>query len=110
MYFRRRVSASGVKLYAYSCHREGKQVIRKYIGTATARDEENAKSEREEKRELRRAKREQRNPSRDEFEHALDARLAELRDLAAAALIANGWHLHKRQWRSRRRGRPVNGR
>ena len=53
MYFRRRFSKGGrVKLYEYSCHREGKKVVRKYIGTATFNDEAFAIAEREEKREL----------------------------------------------------------
>ena len=107
MFIRRRVSVRGVKLYRYQTRREGKRIITTYIGTASAEHEEIIQTERAGRKVLAHAKRERRNPPRDEFEVALDSRLAELRQLVNDAFTAAGWHRHKRTWRSTRKGRPL---
>ena len=94
--------------YYYRVRKVNGRVVREYvgggrIGTLAAELDELNRQEREAEREARRREREELSA----LESSLD-RLDELADLAArAALLAAGFHQHKRgEWR-KRRGRET---
>lgn len=89
--------------YFYHTYRQGKRVIREYLGRgelgeALATLEAVEQEERQEEREAFRAKRER----EAEIDRAIDQAGALLRELVGAMLKANGYHRHKGQWRQRR--------
>jgi hypothetical protein len=89
--------------YYYRSEREGRRVRRIYLGRGHAAEvvsqlDAAKRREREAERAARRAERTEQD--------ALDAPLIKLNDLAdllaRAALLAAGFHQHKREWRKRR--------
>ncbi len=89
--------------YYYRKERDGSRVKSIYVGRGEtagliAQLEALQSDEREEKRTLARLERER----VEEQDAELDALGEIIRDLAAASLIAHGYHQHKREWRRRR--------
>ena len=89
--------------YLYRSRREGKRVVSEYLGcgesAACLAQLEAVEADRREGERMAKAQRRER-------ERALDSRMNQaeglLRQLTRAALLANGYHAHKGQWRRRR--------
>ena len=98
------------RLYYYRKEREGSRVRSVYVGSGNiargcALLDSLGHAEAEEKREARRREREA-----DEIAEAEIAAVGVICEtLTTAALLAAGFHTHKREWRRKRDGRRVTG-
>ena len=100
----------GRRLYYYRKRREGKRVVSEYVGTGllaelAAECDGLDRQEQEAERAARRAERE----AQLEIDRTIDAAGEAVRTLTGAVLLANGYHLHKGQWRKRRDGGQAAG-
>ena len=89
--------------YWYRSVRRGAKVQTEYLGSGvlaelSAELDAVAREEREAQRAAVRAERE----TQREIDRAIDVAGDALKELTRAALVANGYHLHKGQWRKRR--------
>ena len=94
--------------YYYRVRREGRRVVREYVGTGRIAElAAQLDALRRQKREAEAAVWQAEKARLD----ALDAKVSALIDLtdmaAAAALLAAGFHQHKRQWRRKRHGQGT---
>jgi len=96
--------------YWYRSVRRGAKVRTEYLGSGPlaalwAELDAVAREERETRRAAVRAELE----TQREIDRAIDAAGEGVRTLTEAVLLANGYHLHKRQWRKRRYGGQAAG-
>jgi hypothetical protein len=93
----------GARNYYYSKERDGKHVRSVYVGAGEAVEifsqlEMMRRDEADTEREDRRRELERESKADEEFERAFEI----IQTLTEAALLASGFHTHKRQWRRRK--------
>ena len=90
-------------LYYYRKRREGNRVVSEYVGKG-AWIHAMATQEKRERDRLRyeRWKQRQEIKEYEEMRNQLNRAMDSVRDLVQAALLLNGYHTHKGQWRKKR--------
>ena len=90
----------------YETRREGERVVSQYVGTGTFAEACAVLNEAEkQKRQRQREAVKQEQEALDREDRQVKDVLDQIRVLTHAALIANGYHTHKGQWRKRREHR-----
>lgn len=93
------------KLYYYQKRREGGRVVSEYMGSALVAPIIERQKERERtQRKRERERLDQRLLAITRLEAEIDRVCEMVEEIAAAHLIASGYHRHNRQWRKRRDG------
>ena len=96
----------GRRRYYYQSRWENGQVVTEYVGAGDLADIAAMleRMERDDREQLRREMAEQR-AAEERLDRTLDALQAALRALTQEVLLAEGYYLHKGQWRKRRERR-----